>query len=213
PAGQAFAELPPAATSRVAAIGLGAGSLACLQRPGAQLTFFEVDPAVVRIARNPGYFTFLRNCPVHASIVTGDGRRSLQRERKGRFGLVVVDAFNSDAIPLHLITREALALYLSRTAAGGSVLFHLTNRYLNLEPVLANIAAKLGVVCRLRRYRPTPAERDRGYEPSRWALLVRHTADLGAVAPDSRWTTCAADRSARTWTDDYSSPLDVIDWG
>lgn len=213
PAGQAFAELPPAATSRVAAVGLGAGSLACLQRPGSALTFFEIDPAVVRIARDPHFFTFLRDCPVRAKIVTGDGRRSLEGEPRGRFGLVVVDAFNSDAIPLHLITRQALALYLSRTGPRGALLFHLTNRYLDLEPVLGNIAAVLRVGCRTRKYTPSTAERGRGYEPSRWALLFRRPADLGTISRDPRWTTCTTDPSAQTWRDDYSSPLGVIDWG
>lgn len=212
PAGQAFAELPPASTRRVAAVGLGAGSLACLQRPGTQLTFFEIDPAVVRIARNPRFFTFLRDCPVRPRIVIGDGRRSLEREGKGRFGLVVVDAFNSDAIPLHLITREALALYLSRSGPGGSLLFHLTNRYLDLEPVLGNIAAELHLTCRLRKYTPTTPERDRGYDPSKWALLARSSLDLGPIRLDRRWTACPTDRSARTWSDDYSSPFRVIDW-
>jgi hypothetical protein len=212
PAGQAFAELAPASTSRVAAVGLGAGSLACLQRKGTELKFFEIDPAVVRIARNPHLFTFLRDCPVHPTIVTGDGRRSLEREPRGRFGLVVVDAFNSDAIPLHLITREALELYRSRSGPHGSLLFHLTNRYLDLEPVLGNIAAKLHMTCRLRKYTPNRAERDQGYEPSKWALLAREAADLGAIRRDPRWATCATDPSARTWSDDYSSPLRVVDW-
>jgi hypothetical protein len=213
PAGQAFAELPVTSTQRVAAVGLGAGSLACLQRPGTELTFFEIDPAVVRIARNPRFFKFLRDCPVRPAVITGDGRRALARQPRGRYGLVVIDAFNSDAIPLHLITREAIELYVSRTAAGGALLFHLTNRYLDLEPVLGNIAAKLHVDCRLRKYSPSRAERRQDFDRSRWALLARRPADLGRIARDPRWRPCATDPSARTWTDDYSSPLGVIHWG
>jgi len=212
PSGQAFAQLPAAATGNVAAVGLGTGSLACLQRPGTRLTYYEIDPAVVRIARDPRLFTFLRDCPVRPPIVTGDGRRSLEREPKGSFGLVAVDAFSSDAIPLHLITREAIELYLSRIAQGGSLLFHLTNRYLRLEPVLGNIAAELDLVCRIRTHVPTGAEEKRGYQKSTWALLTRRPANLGAIRLDRRWTSCATDPSTRTWTDDYSNPLAVIKW-
>ena len=213
PSGQAFAQLPAATTRKVAAVGLGTGSLACLQRPGTQLTYYEIDPAVVRIARDPRFFTFLRDCPVRPKIVTGDGRRSLEREPKGSFSLVAVDAFNSDAIPLHLITREAIELYLSRIARGGSLLFHLTNRYLRLEPVLGNIAAELDLVCRIRTQVPTGAEQERGYQKSTWALLTRRPEDLGAIRLDRRWTPCATDPDAQTWTDDYSNPLAVVKWG
>jgi len=212
PSGQAFAQLPAAATRNVGAVGLGTGSLACLQRPGTRLTYYEIDPAVVRIARDPRLFSFLRDCPVRPPIVTGDGRRSLEREPKGSFSLVAVDAFSSDAIPLHLITREAIELYLSRIAQGGSLLFHLTNRYLRLEPVLGNIAADLDLVCRIRTHVPTGAEEERGYQKSTWALLTRRPANLGAIRLDRRWRPCATDPSARTWTDDYSNPLAVIKW-
>lgn len=196
----------------MAAVGLGTGSLACLQRPGTRLTYYEIDPAVVRIARDPRLFTFLRDCPVRPPIVTGDGRRSLEREPKGSFSLVAVDAFSSDAIPLHLITREAIELYLSRIAQDGSLLFHLTNRYLRLEPVLGNIAAELDLVCRIRTHVPTDVEEKRGYQKSTWALLTRRPANLGAIRLDRRWAPCATDPSARTWTDDYSNPLAVIKW-
>jgi hypothetical protein len=213
PAGQAFAELPRSSTGRVAAVGLGTGSLACRQRPGGELTFYEIDPAVVRIARDPRLFSFLRDCRVRSRIVVGDGRRSLRREPEGSFGLVAVDAFNSDAIPLHLITRQAVELYLSRVSDGGSLLFHISNRYLDLEPVLGNIAAELGLTCRIRDHKTGRAEERRGYVPSIWVLLVRRPLDLGRIRDDRRWTRCATDPSAEIWTDDYSNPLGVVDWG
>jgi hypothetical protein len=213
PSGQAFTGLPAAATRRVAAIGLGAGSLACHARPGSEFTFYEIDPTVIRIARDPRLFTFLRDCPVRPRVVAGDGRRSLEGAPRARAGLVVVDAFNSDAIPLHLITREAFGLYLSRTTAAGTLLFHLTNRYLDLEPVVANIATDLGLSCRIQRHRPTIAERRRGIDESTWALLARRARDLGRPARDARWRDCRPDRAARTWTDDYANPLSVVDWG
>jgi hypothetical protein len=212
PAAQAFRDLPPAATRRVAAIGLGTGTLACHARRGSGLTFYEIDPAVVRIARDERYFTFMRDCPVRPRVVVGDGRRSVGREPESSFGLVVVDAFNSDAIPVHLITREAIELYLSRTGSGGSLLFHISNRYLDLEPVLGNIAGELGLTCRIRTDFPTDAEDERGYEPSTWSLLARSPVDFGGILNDSAWSECATS-DAEVWTDDYSSPLGVLDWG
>ncbi len=213
PSGQAFAGLPRAATRSVAAVGLGAGSLACQAPPGGRFTFYEIDPTVIRIARDPRLFTFLSDCPVRPRVVAGDGRRSLADALAGSFGLVVIDAFNSDAIPLHLITRQAFELYLSRTTARGALLFHLTNRYLDLEPVVANIARELRLSCRIQRHRPNAADRRRGVDESTWALLARGGGDLGRPARDTRWRDCRPDPSAETWTDDFSDPLSVVDWG
>ena len=207
PAGQAFAALPRTATGDVAAIGLGAGALACY---GGGFTFFEIDETVARIARDPDLFTYLRDCP--ARVVLGDGRRELRAERR-RFGLVVVDAFNSDAIPVHLLTREALELYLERTGGRGPVMFHVTNRYLDLEPVLGNLAADLAVECRFQSHDASDADEDRGIDDSDWTLLARRSSDLGGVATDPRWRRCRDDPSADPWTDSYSNLLAVVDWG
>jgi hypothetical protein len=166
---------------------------------------------VVRIARDPALFDYLERCP--ASVVVGDGRRSLQREPPGRFGLLVVDAFNSDSIPIHLITREALRLDFSRLSHSGAVLFHITNRYLALEPVLGNIAGDLGLTCVTQRYVPTAAQAARGDVLTQWAVLTRSRSDLGAVASDSRWHTCTRDPSAATWTDQYSDLLGALRLG
>jgi hypothetical protein len=209
PVGQAFEKLPRDVTSRVAAVGLGTGSLACYARPGDGFTFYEIDPVVVDIARDRELFTFLSDCPVRPRVVTGDGRRSLAESRPGSFGLVVVDAFNSDAIPLHLISREAVELYMSRTRGRGALLFHITNRYLDLEPVVANIARDLELTCR-HQFHPALGP---DYRHSEWALLARSRADLGRAGEDGRWRDCRRDPSKETWTDDYSNPLSVIDWG
>ena len=197
PAGQAFAALKPRST---AAIGLGAGAIACY----GHVTFFEIDPEVVRIARDPRLFTYLRDCP--SPVRVGDGRRLLTKEPPGRFDLLVVDAFNSDAIPIHLITRQALELYMSRADA---VLFHISNRYLRLEPVLGNIARELGLRCVFENHQPSRAQiEDGGLAASRWALLSRSPEPVGA-----RWRACADDPGARVWTDDYSDLLSAISWG
>lgn len=200
PAGQAFAALRPRA---VGAVGLGAGAIACY----APVTFFEIDPEVVRIARDPRLFTYLRDCP--SPVRVGDGRRLLTGERPQAFDLLVVDAFNSDAIPIHLITRQALKLYLDRAPV---VLFHISNRYLRLEPVLANLARDANVVCRVRRDKPTPAQSAAGLAFSRWAVLTPAPAKLGALAGDARWRVCKG-TGDRVWTDDYSDLLSAIAWG
>ena len=211
PAGQALAELPRASTRRVAAVGLGAGALACHARPGDRYTFFEIDPVVARIARDPRLFTYLRDCG-RPDVVIGDGRLSLRRARD-RFGVIAIDAFNSDAIPVHLVTREAIQLYLDRLRPGGAILFHLSNRYLNLEKVVGNAARDLRLVCRIERHKPTEAQRERTYSASVWATLVRAPADLGRLGGDRRWHPCRGDRSLEVWTDDYSNLLSVVDWG
>ncbi len=211
PAGQAFGELPRSTVQRTGVIGLGAGTLACYARPGQRFTFFEIDPVVVHIARDPGLFDYLRRCP--ASVVVGDGRRSLEREPSGRFGLLVVDAFNSDAIPIHLITREALSLYFSRLQPTGAVLFHISNLYLALQPVLGNIALDLGLSCLAERHSPTAAQAQRGDVLSEWAILAHSHADLGTLGTDRRWRPCARDPSERIWTDQYSDLLDALSLG
>ena len=213
PAAQAFSGLPRRTTARVATVGLGAGSLGCYARPGTSFTFYEIDTAVVRIARDPRLFTFLRDCEVQPRVVIGDGRQELEKVPRGSLGLVVLDAFNSDAVPLHLISREAVALYLSRTGDSGAALFNLSNRYLDLEPVVAGTAGDLGFSCRIQRHVPSVRERERGYLPSTWALITASPDGLGRVGRDLRWRPCRSDPSARTWTDDYSNPLAVVDWG
>ena len=187
---------------RLGVIGLGAGAMSCY-RPGAT-TFFEIDPDVVSIARNPRLFTYLRDCP--ARIVVGDGRLSLAREH-GRFDVLAIDAFNSDAIPIHLITRQAVQLYLDRVTPGGLVLFHISNRYVRLEPVLASLARDLGLQCSAQRHVPTQAEQERGYAISKWAVLSRAPARLGP-----RWHACQYD-GTRVWTDDYSDLIGSMNFG
>jgi spermidine synthase len=208
PVGQALAGLPPSNARRLGVIGLGAGAMSCY-RPGST-TFFEIDPEVERIARDPKLFTYLRDCP--ARVVLGDGRLSLTREPLGALDVLVVDAFNSDAIPVHLITLEALKVYLDRVGPRGTILFHISNRYLRLEPVLASLARDLGLVCRAQRHTPTKAQEARGYVISKWAILARRPNDLGRVAADSRWHACT-DNGTPVWTDDYSDLVGSMSFG
>ena len=127
----------------VAVVGLGSGSLACYASPGSNWTFIEIDPLIERIARDPGLFTFLQNTNGQVAVEIGDGRKKLEEAAPGSFDLIVIDAFSSDSVPVHLITREAVDLYASRLRPGGIIALHISNRYVQLEPVIAAIVAPM----------------------------------------------------------------------
>jgi hypothetical protein len=118
----------------IGVVGLGAGSVACYRRPGQRWTFYEIDPLVERIARDERYFHYLAECAPDAAIRSGDARLTLQDAARASYDLLILDAFSSDAIPMHLITREALALYLDKLAPGGVIAWHVSNRNLDLAP-------------------------------------------------------------------------------
>jgi spermidine synthase len=134
--------------ARVAVIGLGAGDLAGYARPGEQWTFYEIDPAVEQIATNPAFFSFLADCPAPNRVVLGDGRLRLREVPDGAYDLLIVDAFSSDAIPAHLLTREAVREYHRALTPDCLLVLHISNRYLDLKPVVGNLAADAGLVAR-----------------------------------------------------------------
>ena len=148
--------------------------------------------------------------PHHCDVVIGDARLSLARAPEAQYGILVLDAFSSDAIPVHLITRQAVELYLSRVIPGGAVAFHISNRHLDLQPVLAKIAQELGLVARIRRDRVSDQESDRGKTSSDWVVMARNAADLGALATDEKWTATEVKPRVRAWTDDFSNILSVL---
>ena len=136
------------ANPRVAVIGLGVGAMASYSKPGHHWTFYEIDRDVINLARNSKYFTYLQNCASGSvGVVEGDARLSLQNAPDGNYGLIVLDAFSSDAIPVHLITQQALDLYLSKLAQGGILAFHISNRSLDLKPILADLAESRNLIC------------------------------------------------------------------
>jgi predicted membrane-bound spermidine synthase len=140
PIGEVFTALDRREAAPVAVLGMGAGTLASYGRARQEFVFFEIDPALIRVAWNPDYFTYLEDAErrgVRLDVVPGDGRLQLGKKADDHFGLIVVDALNSDALPPHLFTREAVALYLRKLAPGGVIAFHVSNRYLSLAPVLA----------------------------------------------------------------------------
>jgi hypothetical protein len=210
PFGQAQAKLPNRATAQqIAVIGLGVGTLAAYVQPGQQWTFFEIDPEVERIARTSAYFTYLDACQSQCRVVLGDARLSLARDGASRYDLIVLDAFSSDAIPVHLLTREALSLYVSRLAPGGALAFHISNGHLSLGPIIARLAADHGLVAIDQLERIT-AGWPEGKKASHWSILARSGADLGALSEDLRWTPLVATASAPLWTDDFSNLVGVL---
>jgi spermidine synthase len=197
----------------VAVVGLGVGAMSSYSRASQNWTYFEIDPAVEHIARDPSFFTFLSSSAAPCRVVLGDARLSLVREPDATFDLLVIDAFGSDAIPLHLLTREALDLYRRKLSPDGVLLFHISNQRYRLEHVLANLAPAAGFRALYRQKSDvTKAEFDAGVFPSRWILLFRRPADAGALTKDPRWTTPAPDPRVGTWTDDYSNILSVVQW-
>jgi len=209
PAGQFFARLPP--VRRVAVIGLGTGGLVCYRKPGADWTFFEIDAAVGRIAHDTRFFHFLAACG-DAPVVLGDGRRSLGAVADGSFDLIVLDAFSSDSIPVHLLTREAMQVYVSKLAPHGRLLVHISNRYLGLRPVVAAAADSLGVAALAQYYAPTAEETARWATPSEWVAVARAAADLDFLRGDPRWEKATVPPGYRPWTDDFSNVLGVMRW-
>ena len=211
PIGQLFDGLPDRSLQRrTAVVGLGVGSMACYSRPGDQFTFYEIDRAVVEIARDNRLFNFLRDCKGTFNVVLGDGRLSLEKEPNAKFGVIALDAFSSDAIPIHLMTREAVELYLDKLDPHGAITFHISNKYLDLEPEIGNIARATGLSC----YAQSDAvitKRTFGKFPSQWTVLARSRADLGSLARDPRWKTCQTS-DGREWSDDYANIAGAVDW-
>ena len=134
---------------RFAVIGLGAGSLACRAAPSDTVHYYEIDPAVIGIARDPYLFSFLWACRPDVPIILGDARLTLAEAPDGAYDLIIVDAFSSDAIPIHLLTREAMVIYLKKLSPRGMVVMHVSNRHLELASVVAGIAAANGLITRV----------------------------------------------------------------
>ena len=208
PLGQAFASLPGAAGPRIAVVGLGVGSLAAYAREGQHWTFFEVDPAVERLARQPAWFGYLEACGARCSVTVGDARLSLAGPGPA-YDLIVLDAFSSDAVPVHLITREAFELYRARLSPDGALLVHFSNRDLELEPVLGRVARELGLVARAR-HDPVPRFSGGGRLSSEWMVLATRADALGGLSDDSRWRDPEVRPGTPLWTDDYSNLLGVL---
>jgi len=195
---------------RVAVVGLGTGSLACHKHVGEQWDFFEIDPDVVRIARDPRLFSFVSACAPDLPVVLGDARLTLTASQP-RYDLIIIDAFSSDAIPVHLLTREALAGYLSRLEPGGVLLLHISNRHMDLEPVVAALGAAEGLVTwRRQDDRPDDQQALDFKTNAVVTALARRIGDLGDLPQRPGWHEIKASANVPAWTDDYSDVLSAI---
>jgi hypothetical protein len=210
PFGQAWQALPRAAAGReIGVVGLGIGTLASYSRPGQHWTFFEIDPAIERIARTSAYFSFMDECGDRCRVVIGDARISLGRVPEHAYDTLVIDAFSSDSIPMHLLTREAFSLYRSRLAPGGALAIHISNRHLQLAQVVARLAASQGFVA-LQQLEQVAAAWPEGKNPSHWVVMARSREDLGNLIGDPRWAPLVPSATTPLWTDDFSNILSVL---
>jgi hypothetical protein len=196
---------------RVAGIGLGTGCIACYREDGQEWTFYEIDPVVEEIARKKDFFTYLAECAPDARVVLGDARLSLQESPSGSYDLIVVDVFTSDAIPVHMMTREAFELYLEKLAPDGFLLINISNSFLRLRPVIAAIARDLGIAARGRSFVPSKEAFGNYRLPSEWVVLARDDRQLSGLDGADGWENLEAG-ATKAWTDDYSNILQVLRW-
>ena len=191
-------------------VGLGIGSLAGYAVTGERWKFIEIDPAMIRIAENVAFFTYLHDARLAGAVVAvdrGDARIRLRDEPDRAYDLLVLDAFSSDAVPVHLLTREAFAEYRRKLRPGGRIVVQLSNRYLDLAPLVGALAEDAGWVCRVRRDAPIPPDAKReGLLPSLWAVTAATEDDLG-VARNPRWIRPAVPAGLRPWTDESADVL------
>ena len=193
---------------RVAVIGLGAGTLACASEPGESWKFFEIDQTMVDTARDPKYFAYIQSCEPDLKPVIGDARLTFAKEPDGIYDLIIVDAYSSDAIPVHLATQQAMAIYKSKLAPQGAVVVHVSNRHLELSSVIVGIAE----VNNLKSWvYSEDSDRDDEYIfATSVVVCAREEADVGKLASSEDWALEEADENQRVWTDDYSNVLGAV---
>ena len=193
---------------RVAVIGLGSGTLTCASEPGENWKFFEIDQSMVDTARDPKYFTYIQNCEPNLAPVIGDARLTFAREPDGVYDLVIVDAYSSDAIPIHLATKEAMAIYRSKLAPQGAVVMHVSNRHLELSSVVVGIADANDLKSWV--YSEDSGRDDEYIFSTTVVVSAREEADVGKLASSDQWALTEAKANQRVWTDDYSNVLGAV---
>jgi hypothetical protein len=206
--GKASAVFGPEA--RVGIVGLGAGTLACYREPDQTYRFYEIDPAILAFSTR-GTFTFLADCAPASETVIGDARLALETEPAGQYDVLAVDAFSSDAIPLHLLTREALQAYVRAIGDEGAIAIHISNRFIELEPVLAALARDAGLAAMVRADYPDIAT---GLTPSKWVVLTPRPEALAAIRAatgEDQWTALDPPTDS-VWSDQYASTLTQFRW-
>jgi hypothetical protein len=193
---------------RVAVIGVGAGTLSCAAQPGENWKFFDIDQTMVDTAKDPRFFTYFQKCAPEAKPVIGDARLTFAREPDGIYDLIIVDAYSSDAIPIHLATREAMKIYKDKLAPRGAVVMHVSNRHLELESVVVGIADANGLKSWV--YDEDSGRDDEYIFATDVVVSAREDADVGALASSDKWTETEPTQGQRIWTDDYSNILGAV---
>jgi SAM-dependent methyltransferase len=202
--------------SQIAVAGLGAGGIACFAHPGQHWTFYEIDPAMKRVAEDPEYFTFMKECYPEGGatyeVKLGDARMELAMEPNEKFDIIVLNAFSSSSPPLHLLTEEAVEVYVSKLKPDGILAFNASNRHLELEPALAAIAKSKGLAFRnAKDVIKSVEEKKRGKMNSSIVLMARSEELLGPFSSDSQWSGIP-DKLPRVWTDQYTDILGSMKW-
>ena len=185
-------------------------TLACYRRPGQAWTFYEIDPEVLAYSTR-GQFTFLDRCAPAAPVVIGDARLKLVDAAPGSFDILAVDAFSSDAIPLHLLTDEAVGVYLRALADDGLLLIHISNRFVDLEPVLSALARERGLAAAIRDDQDSSGLEAKGLRHSRWVVLARDRAKLAELTAGAGWKPLVSPATS-VWRDDFASILPHLTW-
>lgn len=212
---QVFSRLQPRAgeSQKVAILGLGTGTLVCLKAPGRRFTYYEIDPIVLRIASDPRYFTYLSDCGKGTyDVVLGDGRLKISEAADEAYDLMVFDAFSSDAIPTHLLTRQAVEIYLRKLKPDGVMLFHISNRYLDLKTPLGKVAESLGLKVLVR------VDSEVDFKTGKFAtvclVMARNTEAFRGLDrdPDAPWTPPEIPANTKVWTDESSDLLSILRW-
>jgi SAM-dependent methyltransferase len=194
---------------RFGVLGLGTGTMASYADAAHRVTFFEIDPSVEPIARN--FFTFLPRCGANCDVLIGDGRLQMERTADGSFDLLLLDAFSSDSVPTHLLSREALGLYLRKLKPDGMLLFHVSNRYLNVERLVSALISDAGLVA-YTRFDDAGDLRKMGKSSANHVVAARHSEDLEGIGKRPGWNRVVPPPDFQAWTDDYSNMLSLIRW-
>ena len=208
PMGQIMASDIGRSAGRIGIVGLGVGSLACYARDGQDWHFYEIDAMVDRVARTPNFFTFLSDCTPDAPTHLGDARVVLEDQADMRFDVLVIDAYSSDAVPVHLTTREAMELYLDRLTDNGVLIYHISNRYYDIGLPLARSAEALGLPI-WRQFQAHQASDDPGYRNSDVAMIARAPETVAPLLESGLWTRLTSD-GGDIWTDDRANPLAIL---
>lgn len=195
---------------KIGSVGLGTGALSCYAKPQQHWTLYEIDPLVIEVAKNLNYFTHLKQCSnKNSKIAVGDARLSLASEKDNTFDLLIMDAFNSDAIPTHLLTREAMALYFAKLKTHGILALHITNRHLEIKKVISDHANYLKLSALIQQYKPQ--KQTLLVSSSEWVVMAKQAETLEALHQSrlGNWQKLPLYFDIKPWTDDFTNIIGI----